>query len=319
MKILANDGLAADGVTLLENAGFSVSTENIGQEQLIDSINSSNLEILLVRSATKVRKDIIDACPNLKLIGRGGVGMDNIDVEYAREKGIKVINTPAASSQSVAELVFAHLFGLCRNLHKSNRNMPIKGNSEFAELKKKYKGVELRGKTMGIIGFGRIGQSVAKYALGLGMKIRAYDAISMSIDVQLEIHGAGDVTVRINTEDLDSVLTLSDFISLHTPAQADGSPILMASNMSQIKKGAILINASRGGIIDESDLIIALDSGQLNGVALDVFNNEPNPDNRLLVHPKISLTPHIGAATGEAQNRVATELANQIIEAFQPA
>ena len=316
MKILANDGLAAEGVALLENNGFHVSTDNIPQEQLIEVINSTNLEVLLVRSATKVRKDLIDACPGLKLIGRGGVGMDNIDVAYAREKGIKVINTPAASSQSVAELVFAHLFGLCRNLHDSNRMMPKEGSTAFSTLKKKYKGVELRGKTMGIIGFGRIGQSVAKYALGLGMKVKAFDAISMSIDVKLEIHGTDDVVVKISTQDLKSVLETSDFISLHTPAQADGSAVLKSTELSQIKKGAILINASRGGLIDETALIEALDSEQIQGVALDVFNNEPNPDEKLLVHPKISLTPHIGAATSEAQTRVATELADQIIEAF---
>jgi len=165
MKILANDGISASGVEQLTQAGFEVITTNVAQEQLVQYINENQIVALLVRSATTARKDLIDACPSLKIIGRGGVGMDNIDVEYAREKGLSVINTPAASSLSVAELVFAHLFGCVRFLHDSNRNMPLEGESNFKGLKKAYaKGIELRGKTMGIIGFGRIGQEVAKIA-----------------------------------------------------------------------------------------------------------------------------------------------------------
>ena len=170
MKVLANDGLAESGVKALEIAGYDVDLTTVAQEQLVDYINTNNVVVLLVRSATKVRKDIIDNCPSIKIIGRGGVGMDNIDVEYAREKGIKVINTPAASSHSVAELVFAHLFGLVRFLHESNRNMPLVGDSKFGSLKKSYaNGIELKGKTLGVIGFGRIGQATAKVGLGLGL------------------------------------------------------------------------------------------------------------------------------------------------------
>ena len=176
MKILANDGIATSGVISLENAGFEVELTTVAQEQLIDYINQQEVSVLLVRSATKVRKDIIDACPSLKIIGRGGVGMDNIDVEYARKKGLHVINTPAASSHSVAELVFAHLYGMVRFLHDSNRNMPLDGDSKFKDLKKAYaKGVELKGKTLGILGFGRIGQATAKVALGVGMRVIAFE------------------------------------------------------------------------------------------------------------------------------------------------
>lgn len=318
MKILANDGLADEGVKALNDAGFHVITEKVNQAGLIDFVNKNNIEMILVRSATQVKKDVIDGCKNLKLIGRGGVGMDNIDVEYARTKGIKVINTPAASSQSVAELVFAHMFTLCRFLHDSNRQMPLRGNTDFELLKKNYaKGIELRDKTIGIIGFGRIGHMVAKYALGLGMKVKAYDAHGMTKEIYLEFHGISPVKITLNTVSLDELLKTSDFISIHTPAQKDGSPVIGQKEIDQMKEKVILINASRGGIIDETALLHALNSGKVAAAALDVFTNEPKPKSELLVHPRISLTPHTGAATIEAQDRVATELASLIIESFQ--
>src|ERR1051326_3856639 len=175
MKILANDGISEEGKKALENAGYTVITDKVEQADLAKAINEENFEGLTVRSATKVRKEVIDACPGLKLIGRGGVGMDNIDVDYAKGKGIKVVNTPAASSHSVAELVFAHLFNAVRFLYDSNRQMPVNGGTQFEALKKKYaKGTELKGKTIGIIGFGRIGQAVGKVALGCGMNVLAY-------------------------------------------------------------------------------------------------------------------------------------------------
>lgn len=320
MKILANDGLAEEGVKALLNAGFIVITEKVEQTNLADYINEENVDIILVRSATKVRKELIDACSGIKLIGRGGVGMDNIDVEYAISKGIKVINTPAASSQSVAELVMAHLFGLCRFLHDSNREMPSKGISDFDALKKKYaKGIELRGKTIGIIGFGRIGQAVAKYALGIGMKVLAFDAKSMTKEIYLEFAESSPVKIPLSTVTFNEIITESDFISIHTPAQSGGLAVIGEKEISQMKNGVILINASRGGIIDEKALIAGLDSGKIAGAALDVFDNEPNPDPLLLKHPKISLTPHTGAATEEAQDRVSGELASLIIESFQEA
>ena len=172
MNVLANDGISQSGIDALQANGFNVNTTNVSQEQLINFINENDIVVLLVRSATTARKNLIDACPGLKIIGRGGVGMDNIDVDYAREKGLHVINTPAASSASVAELVFAHLYGGVRFLHDSNRNMPLEGESNFKGLKKSYaKGTELSGKTLGVIGFGRIGQAAARIGLGIGMKV----------------------------------------------------------------------------------------------------------------------------------------------------
>jgi len=313
MKVLANDGLATTGVTGLEKAGFEVILETVAQEQLVAYINENKISALLVRSATKVRKDIIDNCPSLKIIGRGGVGMDNIDVEYARGKGIKVINTPAASSHSVAELVFAHLFGMVRFLHDSNQNMPLEGDSKFKELKKSYaKGVELKGKTLGILGFGRIGQATAKIGLGVGMKIVAFDPYLEKANLKLDFFDGQSVSFDIDTISKEEVLKQSDFISLHVPAQEDY--VIGTKEFDVIKKGAGIVNAARGGVIDEKALILALEQGKVSNAALDVFENEPNPEISLLMNPNISLTPHIGAATQEAQDRIGEELATQIIE-----
>lgn len=312
--ILANDGIDAVGKSLLEKAGFTVVTEKVAQENLASEINSKGYVALTVRSATKVRKEVIDACPNLKVIGRGGVGMDNIDVEYARSKGLQVINTPAASSNSVAELVFAHLFNAVRFLYDSNRNMPVTGSSKFEDLKKSYsKGVEVRDKTIGIIGFGRIGQYTAKIALGCGMKVLAYDPFVKEAVLKLDIHGTSGVDVTINTVSLDELISQSDVISLHVP----GGKMITEKEISQMKNGVILINASRGGVIDEADLIAGLNSGKISHVCLDVFENEPTPSEGLLKHSKISLTPHIGAATNEAQERIGVELAEKLIEALK--
>jgi D-3-phosphoglycerate dehydrogenase len=312
MKILANDGISASGVEQLTQAGFEVITTNVAQEQLVQYINENQIVALLVRSATTARKDLIDACPSLKIIGRGGVGMDNIDLEYAREKGLSVINTPAASSLSVAELVFAHLFGCVRFLHDSNRNMPLEGESNFKGLKKAYaKGIELRGKTMGIIGFGRIGQEVAKIALGIGMKVVAADKFIDKANVDVSLFDGSSVSVTINTEEVDAVIKQSDFISLHVPAQKEY--VIGSKEFGMMKDGAGIVNAARGGVIDEVALVAALDRNKLAFACLDTFENEPQPEIKLLMHPKISLTPHIGAATLEAQDRIGSELAAQII------
>jgi len=313
MKVLANDGIATSGVMALEKAGFEVDLTTVAQDELVTYLNENNISVLLVRSATKVRKDIIDNCPSLKIIGRGGVGMDNIDVEYAKEKGINVINTPAASSHSVAELVFAHLFGMARFLHESNRNMPLEGDSKFKALKKSYaKGVELKGKTLGIIGIGRIGQATAKVALGLGMKVVAFDPYLDAVNIELEFFDHQAVFFTINTITKEEVLQQSDFISLHVPAQNEY--IISTKEFNFMKKGAFLVNAARGGVIDEVALVKAIENEQVSGAALDVFENEPTPEIQLLMNPSLSLTPHIGAATSEAQDRIGTELAHQIIE-----
>jgi D-3-phosphoglycerate dehydrogenase / 2-oxoglutarate reductase len=312
MKVLANDGISQSGITALEKAGYEVITTKVAQEQVANYINENDVAVILVRSATKVRKDIIDACPGIKIIGRGGVGMDNIDVEYAKSKGISVINTPASSSESVAELVFGHLFSGVRFLHDSNRNMPLEGETKFDSLKKAYaNGIELRGKTLGIVGIGRIGQATAKMALGLGMKVIAADSFIPKVDVTVTFFDGQSVTTTIETQSLDSVLRESDFISLHVPAQ-DGY-IISKNQFEIMKDGVGIVNCARGGVIDEVALIDALDSGKVSFAGLDVFESEPKPELKILMHPKISLTPHIGAATDEAQDRIGTELASQIV------
>lgn len=315
MKILANDGISAVGKELLEKAGFDVITEKVSQDELATAVNNLEIDIILVRSATTVRKEVIDACPRIKLIGRGGVGMDNIDVAYAREKGIKVINTPASSSQSVAELVIGHLFSLSRFLHDSYKNMCT---GDFSTLKKNYaKGIELRGKTIGIVGFGRIGQSLASYAFGLGMNVIAIDQNEYSINIPVKV-GSQTVSVSCTTQtNLSQYLNQMDYISLHVPKQSDGSAVISSLEFEKMKKGVILVNAARGGVINEDDLLIALEKGIVGGCALDVFENEPSPRKELLNHPKIACTPHIGAATIEAQDRIGEELASLIISEFR--
>jgi D-3-phosphoglycerate dehydrogenase len=312
MKVLANDGISKSGIKALEKGGFEVITTKVAQEQVANFVNNNNVSVVLVRSATKVRQDIIDACPGLKIIGRGGVGMDNIDVDYALSKGIHVINTPASSSESVAELVFAHLFSGVRFLHDSNRNMPLEGDSNFDGLKKAYAdGIELRGKTLGIIGFGRIGQAVAKMALGLSMKVIAADKFVDKTEVKVDFYNGQFINVAFETEPMEDILKHSDFITLHVPAQ-DGY-VISKAEFDVMKDGVGIVNCSRGGVINEVDLVKALDSGKVLFAGLDVFESEPTPSVQVLMNPKISLTPHIGAATLEAQDRIGTELAEQII------
>jgi D-3-phosphoglycerate dehydrogenase len=315
MKILANDGISKSGIKALEKAGFEVITTKVAQEQVANFLNNNNISVLLVRSATKVRKDIIDACPCIKIIGRGGVGMDNIDVDYAKSKGIHIINTPASSSESVAELVFAHLFTGVRFLHDSNRNMPLEGDTNFDALKKAYaNGMELRGKTLGIIGMGRIGQATAKMAVGLGMKVIYSDTHIPKKDIKVLFFDGQSVTISLASQTLESLFPEADFISLHVPAQ-DGY-VIGEKELEMMKKGVGIVNCARGGAIDEVALVKALDDGKVLFAGLDVYENEPNPEITILMNPKISLTPHIGAATEEAQDRIGTELAHQIISFY---
>ncbi len=313
MKVLANDGLAQSGVTALEAAGYEVILTTVAQEQLENYINEENIDVLLVRSATTVRQELIDACPSIKIIGRGGVGMDNIDVQYARDNGLHVINTPAASSHSVGELVFAHLSGMVRFLNDANRNMPLEGDSNFKGLKKAYgAGIELKGKTLGVLGFGRIGQATAAIALRLGMKVVAFDPFMEAADIKLDFIDGQSVTINVATTSKEEVLKQADFVTLHVPAQ--DNYVIGKQEIESMKDGAFIANAARGGVIDEVALIAALDSGKLSGAALDVFETEPKPATQILMNPKVSLTPHIGAATGEAQDRIGSELATQIID-----
>lgn len=312
IKILANDGISDSGREALEKEGFEVITTKVAQNQLIDYINKHAIDILLVRSATQVRKDIIDSCPSLKLIGRGGVGMDNIDVAYAQSKNLQVINTPASSANSVAELVFAHLFTGVRFLYDANRNMPLEGDTQFNELKKNYtNGAELRGKTIGIIGFGRSGQAVAHIAIGLGMNVLAYDPKVKEAVITLEFFDGQTLPFTIKTVEKERLLIESDFITLNNSPQ--GGYVLDTPEFNLMKDGVGVINLARGGALNEVALIEALEHGKVAFAGLDVFENEPNPAIQVLMHPQISLTPHIGAATNEAQDRIGLELASQIV------
>ena len=312
MKILANDGISNSGIDLLEKDGFEVLTTTVAQEQLINYINTNNISVLLVRSTTQVHKDVIDGCPNIKIIGRGGVGLDNIDVDYARSKNIHVINTLSASSNSVAELVFAHLFGGVRFLYDSNRNMPLNGDTQFKSLKKNYaKGTELRGKTLGIIGFGRIGKEVAKIALGIGMRVIASDKFVGKAEIKVAFYNGQFINVEIETEPIDDILKSADFITLHVPIQDDY--VIGKDQFEIMKDGVGIINAARGGVINEVALVDALESGKVAFAGLDTFEEEPTPAIQVLMNGRISLTPHIGASTNEAQDRIGVELAQQII------
>lgn len=311
MKILANDGIADSATKILEKNGHDLIKTNVAQDHLAKYINDKNIDVLLVRSATKAKKDLIDACPNLKMIGRGGVGMDNIDVEYARSKSIEVFNTPGASSNSVAELVFAHLGGLLRFLHESNRQMPLEGESRFKDLKKSYaKGMELRGKKIGIIGFGRIGKAVARIAYSLGMKVQVHDPFMKNPDFSIEFSDGQKINTAAKSLKLNEILKTSDIITLHIGGTKE---IIGEKDIALMKSGSFLVNTSRGGVINEEALDLALENKHLAGAALDVFKNEPQPSIKLLMNPNLSMTPHIGAATIEAQERIGLELANHII------
>ena len=313
MKILANDGISESGKNKLEEYGFEVDLTKVSQEQLISYINDNHIVVILVRSATQIRADIIDNCPSIKIIGRGGVGMDNIDVDYAKSKGINVINTPAASSKSVAELVFSHLFGCVRFLHESNRSMPLDGDSKFKELKKAYAGgSELAGKKIGIIGFGRIGQEVAKIAIGIGMNVIFYDKFIEETSLDIEFFDGQNITFNLVSSTFEEVLENSDFISVHIPAS--DKYIIDSKEIGKMKDGVGLLNLSRGGIVNEEELLKSINSGKVSFAGVDTFENEPVPSMKLLMNSNISLTPHIGAATTEAQDRIGVELADKINE-----
>ena len=313
MKILANDGISQSGIDALEKGGFEVLTTKVAQNQLENYINEHTIDGVLVRSATQVRQELVDACPSIKLIGVLGVGMDNIDAEYAEDQGLYVINAPEASASSVAELVFAHLFGLARFLHASNREMPLEGDSRFKELKKAYsQGIELKGKTIGIVGFGRIGQAVAKIGLGLGMNVIATDDIITNAPISVDFFNGQKLTINIDTIPKDELLKEADFITLHVSAQEDY--VISKKEIEKMKDGVGIINTARGGILHEVDLVMAIESGKVQFAGLDVFETEPKPAVQLLMNPEISLTPNIGAGTKETQDRIGTELAKQIIK-----
>ncbi len=312
MKILANDGIDPSGKAALKAAGHEVLTDTIEQTSLVDFINKENIEGLLVRSATQVRSDIIDGCPGLKWVGRGGVGIDNIDANYAREKGIFVFNTPASSSLSVAELVMAMMFSAARFTYAAGGQMPTEGATNFAALKKQYsKGFELKGKTLAVVGFGRIGRALAGYAVGCGMRVIAVDRSGDEQTlIDWEVQGLGNVQIPVSLVSLSTALEQADFISLHVPKQDNGQAVIAADEFSKMKSNVWVINTSRGGVIHEDDLLVALNNNQIAGACLDVFVGEPKPKAELLSHPKVLSTPHIGASTAEAQERIGLEIAS---------
>ena len=314
MKVLANDGISKAGERALKEAGIEILDNRVAQDHVINFINDNNVDVLLVRSATKVRQDLIDACPSLKIIGRGGIGMDNIDVEYAKSKGIKIINTPTASSKSVAELVFGHFLSLARFLHESNRLMPLEGETHFNAMKKSFSNAyELSGKTLGVIGFGSIGQEVIKIGISLGMKIQVLTRSPKTEVLTLNFFDGQSVNFEItSTNDMDAFLKEADFISINTPKTNEY--IIDTPQFEKMKDGVYIVNTARGGVINEVTLIDFIDSGKVAGAALDVFENEPSPELPLLMNPALSLSPHVGGNTVDAQEKIGIELAEQIIK-----
>jgi len=292
MKILANDGMDQAAVLELQAYGYTVDTNHYTGTDLEEQIQI--VDAIIIRSATKIRKQLIDVATKtktLKLIIRAGVGIDNIDYIYAEEQGIKVRNTPNASSDAVAELTLAHMFSLTRNLYHSNQTMR-KGQW----LKKQYVGIELAGKTVGLVGFGRIAKSVAQKAHALGMTIQYTDFI-------------GDQHVEYATHvSMVTLLKTSDFISLHIPYDATKGPTIGEAEFAKMKPGMYLINIARGGVVDETALLEALNTGIVYKAALDVFEQEPTSNKALYTHEHISLSPHIGASTIEAQERIGKEV-----------
>ena len=314
MIVLANDGISKAGEDLLKTAGIEILEAKVSQEHLINFINENKVTVLLVRSATKVRKDLIDACPNLKIIGRGGVGMDNIDVEYAIEKGLYVINTPKASCRSVAEMVFAHFFSLARFLHESNRLMPLEGETHFKALKKSFSSaIELEGKTLGVIGFGGIGKEVVKIGISLGMKVKVLTRTPKTETISLDFFDGQKVEFNVSsTIDKSEFLKDLDFLSINTPKSENY--IIDTDQFEVMKDGVFIVNTARGGVINEVTLLEAIENGKVAGAALDVFENEPSPELALLMNPNLSLSPQLGGNTFDAQQKIGKELAEQIIE-----
>lgn len=314
MRVLANDGISKAGEQALKDAGIEVLDNRVAQEHVINFINENNIDVLLVRSATKVRQELIDACPDLKIIGRGGIGMDNIDVEYAIEKGKYVINTPTASSKSVAELVFGHFFSLARFLHESNRLMPLEGETHFNAMKKSFANAyELSGKTLGVIGFGSIGQEVLKIGISLGMKVKVLTRKPKTKTLTLEFFDGQSLNFEItSTNDMDAFLRDADFISINTPKTNEY--IIDTPQFEKMKDGVYIVNTARGGVLNEVALIDFIESEKVAGAALDVFEKEPSPEVLLLMNPALSLSPHIGGNTVDAQEKIGVELAEQIIK-----
>ncbi|MFD0962509.1 NAD(P)-dependent oxidoreductase [Pseudofulvibacter geojedonensis] len=316
MKILVNEGISNSGKELLESKGYEVMVMRVAQEQLTNFINTHNISILLVKNNTKISKEVVDACPTLELIGIGGDNFSNLDLAYIKSKGIAVIKTPTAAANAVAELVFAHLLGMVRYLHDSNRQMPLEGDLRFKELKQYYaKGTELKGKTIGIVGTGNTGKAVAKIALGLGMKVLMNNKNGSDTNISISYFDGQEVNFSFKSNPLSSLLQDSDFITLHTPSLSQH--LIGEAELRLMKKGVGIINTATGGVLDEVALINFIEGKHVAYAALDVYETEPNPEIQLLMNPELSLSPHIGGATIETQERMGVELANQIIKHYE--
>jgi D-3-phosphoglycerate dehydrogenase len=301
MKILITDGIEKSGADILLKAGFELTQKTLTPDELLSAI--PEFDAIIVRSATKVTKAVIDAGKNLRVIARGGVGVDNIDVEYAKMKHIAVLNTPKASSISVAELAIAHLLALGRFVPMSNIAMR---HHEWPK-KEFSKGIEVTGKTLGIIGFGNIGKEVAKRAMGLMMNVVAHDAYVQTSDIP---------GVKMVTK--EELLKVSDYITMHIPFDKAGGATIAKNDFEKMKNGVILVNCARGGVGNERDLLEALNNHKRMYAALDVFEHEPpTPEEfELINHPRVSVTPHIGGQTKEAQDRVGIEIAEKVVAAL---
>lgn len=298
-KILICDGMEEGAVNKLKYDGYEIVNKHYEDDELKEKIKE--FDVMIVRSATKVRKELIDEAKkgNLRLIIRAGVGVDNIDVEYAKKNGIEVKNTPNSSASSVAELTIAHMFALSRYIHLSNITM-----REGKWEKKIYSGIELDGKTLGLIGFGRIAREVAKRAAALGMNVLYTDKLGKIKGYEYEFCN------------LDVLLRKADFISIHIPFNKKDGAVIEERHFNIMKDGAYIINCARGGVIDEKALIEALNCGKIAGAGIDVFENEPAPNPELVNNKKVCLTPHIGASTKEAQKRIGEEIVSIIEEIF---
>ena len=297
VRVLTNDGLQKGAINKLTSLGFEVVNNHYDKDEL--GVTLKDFDILVIRSATKVTADILDQAQGgrLKLIIRAGVGIDNIDVPYATQKGVVVKNTPNASSESVAELAIGHMFALARFIAISNCTM-----REGQWNKKKYEGIELGGKTLGIVGMGRIGKALAKKAEALGMRVVYNDMFGKQDELSYEFL------------ELDELLRTSDFISLHVPYDKEKGSLIGKDQFDIMKDGVYLINCARGKVVEEAALLEALDSGKVAGAGIDVFEEEPTHNEVLVNHPKVSVTPHIGAATKEAQERIGEEVVTTIAD-----
>ncbi|MFP3214589.1 MAG: D-2-hydroxyacid dehydrogenase [Nitrososphaeria archaeon] len=302
MKVLVCDPIDEEGIKMLKEKGFVVDYKpNITAQELKSVV--ANYDALLVRSRTKVTKEIIEAGKNLKAIGRAGVGLDNIDLEAANAKGIKVVNAPESLTQSVVEIVIGFMVALSRYMCKADKTM-----KEGKWLKTEFLGHELKGKTLGIVGFGRIGKGVAKVAQALGMKILVYDVISVDQKTLME-YDAKQVS-------LEEVLKESDYVTIHVPGGPQTYHLIDLSKLKLMKPTAFIINTSRGNVIKEEDLVYALKNKLIAGAALDVFEVEPPVNKELLSLENVILTPHIGGETAEAQRLAATLTVSRLIEAL---